>query len=71
MNAATFTATVQNKGTYYTVAIENYVDATMGSDEYYMRSTFCVFGNSFMTENDAKSFAASKQVQKVVKIANA
>lgn len=71
MNAATFTATVQNKGTFYIVAIENYVDAPIGSDEYYMRSTFCEFGQSFMVEKDAKAFAASKTVQKVVKIANA
>ena len=70
MNAAAYTATVQNKGTFYIVAIENYVDAPNGSDEYYMRSTFCEFGEHFMTEKDAMTFASSKRVQKVVKIAN-
>jgi hypothetical protein len=71
MNTATYTTSINSMGTYYTVSIENYVDAVCGSDEYYMRSVFCVFGKHFMNEADAKSFAASKQVQKMVKIANA
>lgn len=71
MNTAAYTANIINKGTFYTVAISNHVDAAFGSEEYYMQTVFCEFGMHFGTESAAKAFAASKQVQKVVKIANA
>jgi len=58
-----FTAELINKGTYILVAIERPMD------QHYTE-TFLTFGQSFTIEKEAAKFAASKMVQRMVKIAN-